>query len=253
MQNIYAGDIGDFGKFGLLRALAEKYIIGINWYDPGAPTFEQGKDGEKKNNDGKYRDFTKVRTCDGKLAESLETLKDSPSIKKLEELKLIKNAVYFGDTVPRGNEERAEWRRKAFAALKNCDIVFLDPDNGLLCKSVSEGSAKSVKYTYYKEVSDYLTKKSRIKAVIIYNHRRRKPEDEYFGELIDKLCAEAKADKALIQTVTFRRWTVRDYFIISRDEKTHRSIEKILKAFTGDKWGEGRSPFCHMNCHISSK
>jgi len=257
MQNIYAGDIGDFGKFGLLRALAEKYIIGINWYDPGAPAFEQGKDGEKKNNDGKYRDFSKVRECDDDLAEALESIKDDHSIKKLEELELIDNAVYYGaeagEQVPRDNDARTEWHKKALAALKNCGIVFLDPDNGLLCKSVKGGSAKSVKYTYYEEVAEYLTKKSKVKAVIIYNHRSRLSKDKYFGGIIDKLCQEAKADRKLIQTITFHRCTVRDYFIISMDDETHRSIKTILEEMINGKWGEGRKPFCTINGHISSK
>ena len=33
MKNQYVGDIGDYGKYGLLRFLAEKGIrIGVNWY-----------------------------------------------------------------------------------------------------------------------------------------------------------------------------------------------------------------------------
>jgi hypothetical protein len=33
MQNRYVGDIGDFGKFGLLRFIEDTGLrIGINWY-----------------------------------------------------------------------------------------------------------------------------------------------------------------------------------------------------------------------------
>ena len=33
MQNRYTGDIGDFGKLGLLRVLQESGLtIGVNWY-----------------------------------------------------------------------------------------------------------------------------------------------------------------------------------------------------------------------------
>ena len=33
MQNQYTGDIGDFGKLGLLRVLQESGLtIGVNWY-----------------------------------------------------------------------------------------------------------------------------------------------------------------------------------------------------------------------------
>lgn len=259
MQDRYAGDIGDFGKFGLLKQLSEKFTIGINWYDPGELDFERDENGQFRQEDGKYRDFSKVRVCNKELAEALESIKDDHSIKKLEGLNLIENAVYYGakagEQVPRDNVSRAAWHKKALAALKNCGIVFLDPDNGLLCKSVKEGSAKSVKYTYYQEVADYLAKKSKVKAVIIYNHRSRKPKNEYFDEIIDKLCAceKVKVDRKLIQTITFHRCTVRDYFIISRDEETHRSIKAILEGMINGKWGEGRKSFCTMNGHMSSK
>ncbi|MBP7186237.1 MAG: hypothetical protein KBA55_05630 [Ruminococcus sp.] len=45
MQDRYAGDIGDYGKFILLRKLSEKFRIGINWYDPGELEFERDKNG----------------------------------------------------------------------------------------------------------------------------------------------------------------------------------------------------------------
>jgi hypothetical protein len=33
MQDRYAGDTGDFGKFGLLRQIAKTgLVIGLNWY-----------------------------------------------------------------------------------------------------------------------------------------------------------------------------------------------------------------------------
>ena len=77
MQDRYAGDIGDYGKFGLLRKLSEKFSIGINWYDPGELDFERDKNGGFKQKDGKYRDFSGVRKFDDKLADALETIKNN--------------------------------------------------------------------------------------------------------------------------------------------------------------------------------
>ena len=40
MKNQYVGDIRDYGKYALLRALAAQYSIGLNWYltpDDGRP------------------------------------------------------------------------------------------------------------------------------------------------------------------------------------------------------------------------
>ena len=49
MQNRYVGDIGDFGKLGLLRALSSKGLsIGVNWY----LTTD-----ESHNGDGRHVDY----------------------------------------------------------------------------------------------------------------------------------------------------------------------------------------------------
>ncbi|MBP7187930.1 MAG: hypothetical protein KBA55_14490, partial [Ruminococcus sp.] len=127
--------------------------------------------------------------------------------------------------MPRENEKREKWHNAAMKKLEKSEIVFLDPDNGLLCRSVRKGAAKSVKYTYYSEVNDYLKEH---KAVIIYNHRSRKKESDYFNEILSKLCEETEAERDLIQVVTFRRFSVRDYFIISKDVYTHEAIRELI-------------------------
>ena len=51
MQNKYAGDIGDFGKFGLLRYLLKgtDLSLAVNWY-----LFP-----DENNNDGKHTHYLK--------------------------------------------------------------------------------------------------------------------------------------------------------------------------------------------------
>ena len=79
---------------------------------------------------------------------------------------------------------REEWHKKALDLLNDLDIVFVDPDNGMLVKSVGKKSVKSVKYTFYEEVRDYVR---RGQSVLIYNHRSRKQETQYFHEICYKL------------------------------------------------------------------
>ena len=62
---------------------------------------------------------------------------------------------------------RADWHGRALEKLKNTDPVFVDPDNVMLVKSVGKRSVKSVKYTFYEEVGDYVC---RGQSVLIYNH-----------------------------------------------------------------------------------
>ena len=92
MQDRYAGDIGDYGKLGLLRKLSEKFSIGTNWYDPGELDFERDRNGNFKQEDGKYRDFSSVADYAPEIASALETLKDNHSIEMLEKLVLYYKA-----------------------------------------------------------------------------------------------------------------------------------------------------------------
>ena len=66
MQNRYTGDIGDFGKFGLLRQLSHTGLsIGLNWYlTPD----------ETHNGDGRHIEYLKkdsFRSCDEYLWQEL--------------------------------------------------------------------------------------------------------------------------------------------------------------------------------------
>src|SRR5271169_1768089 len=75
MQNRFTGDIGDFGKFGLLRVLcgqdiASQLSLGVVWYLV---------ENESHNEDGKYTkylldDSKKLRCCDSELYDGLRRL-----------------------------------------------------------------------------------------------------------------------------------------------------------------------------------
>ena len=230
MQDRYAGDIGDFGKFGLLRALrAAGLSIGVNWYStiPFAS--------ELTREDGRYRIPQCLFSCDEELANTLFEISrpgnPERSVKALEDARLIDGAVYFSEPVRVA--DRSEWHREAKTALRDCDLVFLDPDNGLLVKSVSPHSVKSVKYAFYKEVGEYV---STGKSVVIYNHRCRKKWDAYSGDIADRLRAVLPENNRPIICVTFPRFSVRDYFIISASEEHHQRIQAALSALEESEW-----------------
>ena len=72
MQDRYAGDIGDFGKYGLLRALCgEDLRLGVLWYR--VPD-------EKGNNDGRHTAYvhsrrgTSFEECDPELFAIMRTI-----------------------------------------------------------------------------------------------------------------------------------------------------------------------------------
>jgi len=133
MQDRYAGDVGDFVKLGLLRALSPGRRLGIAWYR---------YPDENHNEDGRhitYLDKTdRFQHLDPTLFSHLRNVvKEARSISSL--LPVLDGAVSFDETVdssiivPRKRRDcRAAWFKRAMEQLSTCDLVFADPDNGII-------------------------------------------------------------------------------------------------------------------------
>ena len=236
MQDRYAGDISDFGKIGLLKALqAQGLSIGVNWYLVEPMDTERKADGTYKQEDGKYLIPEKLQVCDTLLAEKLTKIakSDHRSIRSLEQGNFILNARYYSEPVSVAGRE--EWHKKALDLLNDLDIVFVDPDNGMLVKSVGKKSVKSVKYTFYEEVRDYVR---RGQSVLIYNHRSRKQETQYFHEICYKLQEATGITETDILKITFPKCSVRDYLAVPASMEQREKIETAFTAMERGVWGE---------------
>ncbi len=242
MQDRYAGDIGDYGKIALLKALqAQGLSIGVNWYKVDALDIEKNADGSYKQEDGKYLIPEELRQCDEALAEKLFDIScgKKRSIMALERANLVPGAVYYNESV--SVLQRAEWHQRALKLLKGADIIFMDPDNGMLVKSVGKKSARSVKYVFYEEVRDYIEQGQ---SVLIYNHRCRKPEETYFRDICEKLQEYIGVEENSILKITFPKCSIRDYLAVPISED---HLKKIRDAFTGMEQGVwGRLGLCRV-------
>ena len=131
MQNTYAGDMGDFGKIALLREIQKQGLsIGVNWYLV-EPVASVNKSAVHNHRDGKYLS-TQFRECDETLSDVLTTIATSEerSVAAIEKAHLIPGARYFSEPVTVAC--RTDWHRSAMEALSGVNVVFLDPDNGML-------------------------------------------------------------------------------------------------------------------------
>ena len=96
MQDRYAGDVGDFGKIGMLRCIEMCGVrIGVNWYLV---------EDESHNQDGKhvgYLQDNKFVGLDEELRKGLASLiKDNNrSVHQLEELGLLQSNVYYHEVL----------------------------------------------------------------------------------------------------------------------------------------------------------
>ena len=242
MQDRYAGDIGDYGKIGLLRELQARGLsVGINWYRVDPLEAERKIDDTFKQADGKYLIPDSLKVCDGVLADILTGIARSSnrSVEALEQANLVPGARYY--RVPLSVDHRFEWHEQAMEKLKNSNIVFVDPDNGMLVKSVGKRSARSVKYTFYEEVNDYV---QHGQSVLIYNHRSRKPEGKYFHEICSKLRDATGIQESDILKITFPKYSVRDYLAVPASADHRRRIEAAFTSMEKGVWG--RTGMCRI-------
>ncbi len=236
MQDRYAGDIGDFGKFGLLRAFRRNGLeIGVNWYKTEPLDEERREDGSFRQRDGRHLIPNQYAVCDWTLAEALSKIarSETRSVAKLEKAGLIPGAVYYPEIVT--VKGRGAWHQGALEALQGADLVFLDPDNGLLVKSVGRGAVRSVKYVFYEEAADYVR---RGQSVAVYNHRGRKRPGKYFEEIRDSFAASEAFRGKTIFTITFPRFSIRDYFIICANADHSSRVLRALDQLLYSSWGE---------------
>ena len=125
MRDQYAGDISDYLKFALLRALTEPgERLGLAWY------FLDGHDGRPDGRHVEYLCEPGWRDLDPDLYDALGALPDR-SVVQLEGMGVWPaGAQFHGAPVP-GKRDREAWRAGMSERLAGCSPLFIDPDNGV--------------------------------------------------------------------------------------------------------------------------
>ena len=112
--------------------------------------------------------------------------------------------------------------------------MFLDPDNGFLVPSVKKHQPRSAKYCFYEEVAQYIEQGC---SVLVYNHRSRKPEIEYFRDIETRIHSYLPNTDVEIFEISFPRFSVRDYFAIAKPEHSEM-IREAFSVMMSGKWVE---------------
>ena len=224
MQNKYFGDIGDFGKYSLLRQVqkeAPKLRIGINWYL---------NEDETKNKDGKHigflnlkkRDF-KFRFIDEDLYNNIRKIifdKKKRDIKYVKEAKILKLPFSeFSKPVPI-KKEREKWFTESLNIFKRekCKLLFLDPDNQVQIPS----NLYSKKHIRYEEIQRYWREGF---SLILYNHKDRKVD---YLEKICNLASKLDLKGASTDILEYAHGTQRHYIFLM--QKGHqKELEFLFK------------------------
>ena len=236
MQDMYVGDIGDYGKYGLLRALyPEVRRLGIVWYLVR---------NESHLNDGKYVDYLskdKYRDCDPELFLILKKIVSSGerAVSSVERSGLFPgDTIYYSDLLSyegsqgnrvAGREERKsirkDWLNQAIETVNVCDAIFLDPDNGLESAFVKKHYLKAPKYVFYDEIKHFLDVTD---TLIIYHHLNRlKSHIEQIKHKREVLSEQAGGSYNVI-SLRFKAYSPRIYFIITRKQDIIQKVEHFI-------------------------
>lgn len=235
MQNRYSGDIGDFSKLGLLRALIPCGIpIGINWYL--VPD-------ETHNSDGRYvqyLDKDEFRQCDEELWKALgQIVHDGERTVSFLQKECILPAIHYSDVLDFSGKRKTErkevrsvWHKQALKRLSKAGIICADPDNGLLVPS-AEGTVRENKYILPEEIKDYYKQGA---SVIYYQHKARK-KDCFYTAQHEALMNDSAFKGASGLILKFKKTSQRYYcFIMQPDHQI--SIRKAVSRMLDTAWGD---------------
>jgi hypothetical protein len=225
VRNQYVGDIVDSVKYSLLRVLIHGGCkLGVNWYL--APDEEQAEPGQPQPPEaaGIPRDeelFQKIKV----ITSSRER-----RVSDVENLGLLPGAVFFGDLLDNAgddhsvkSEHRVVLHAAALNKLSGCDLIYLDPNIGVLKDIDFSKINNGESFATYDEVKSYY---SRGQNVILFQSGIGFLDSDaiaLFSDLAGYVGADSDAVRALVY-----RYHHPHYYLILSQRGDVKKYDKIL-------------------------
>lgn len=259
MQDRYVGDVGDFGKFGLLRAMCQscggdadpRLRLGVVWYlVPLVPD-------EGHNADGKHIGYLRptpenrerFRVCNAALYEALASIVDSDArrVARIRDGDVLpadtifyEEPIGFADMPSIGQasrqarlDHRNAWVKGAHEKVTACDLVFVDPDNGLET-GVQRHHKSGPKYAFFDELQFYVQNGQ---SLVIYQHLAHTcGGDEQVQKRLSQISEHLKPSERPF-ALRYRRGAPRVFLVVPH-ERHAELLRKRAESFTraGSPW-----------------
>ena len=299
MQDHYVGDIRDFAKYGLLRWLCGRsgneppLKLGVVWYRvKGAEVDKRSKGNRAKKRSGggggidcylwpedkgchRHEFCDALRACGQGLAGELKSIRkrDNRTVVDVEESKVLgKQTVFFekdrkadfwtfegcGDARTRRERREAAFN-EAFDTVSRCDLVFLDPDNGIETRGIERfsSSPNKLKYVQWREARGFYAPDARSLVLIQFlnaNQERAKKRRVSYGEQVKRRKGNLskdleEIDQNDIRTVLFcfrgcsgcnphlTNGPPLVFFIVPRDDHKSWIDERLHEMIRPERWG----------------
>ena len=256
MQDRYTGDVGDFGKYGLLRYLTgqmetppsgQAIRLGVVWYLYP----------DESNGDGRFTGYlesspanhARYRVCDPELYDTMRRLVESNNrnIAAVQKSHILPaSALYYEPSLsfpPRMSRSdrqatRERWFDGALQATADADTIFVDPDNSLsdpangINVSIDPLRKTGPKYVFIDDLHRF---HERDQSLVVYHHLNRSAKA---AEQIVKVAEALKSSLGLSRppiSLCYRRGSARAYFIVPRKE--HEStLERRVESLLASPW-----------------
>lgn len=231
MQNRYVADIGDYMKFSILRALSPGRRLGVVWW-----LFRD----EDHNKDGGHREYLdapdKWRHFDRELFDELVRInkRKEYNVRVIENSAILKNAVFVSDLIPCDGlpcperpQKRNQWLRRAKETVGNCDLLFLDPDNGIASDKLRLTHRRAAKSVTIDELV-CLSEKNR--TIVMYHHQTFF-KGGHIAEIHSLATRLRNAHLKVSGALRARPWAPRIFFILNGDDDLARRAENLGKVW----------------------
>jgi hypothetical protein len=233
MQDRYVGDIGDFVKLAILRALTPGRQPGVIWWR--YPDEDHNRDGRHVT----YLDRPeKWRARDPELFDGMHEIvsRGERRIQALEVRQFLSSATYCAHPLPTDGPpssrraNRLAWFERVSSDVADCDFVFADPDNGLEPTNFEPGAKGSGKSIALDEIAA-LAKPSR--SLLIYHHQTRRAgghlaEIEYWAERLSSM------GLGRVDAIRARPYSPRVFFLINGSEEMRANGAAMTSLWKGD-------------------
>jgi hypothetical protein len=249
LQNRYIGDVGDFGKFGLLRKLCDgtpSLNLGVVWYltDCGNETKADGKHVGYLDGVCHSASQERFRSCDTKLYDALRQLLVDADGKVVAERRLIATiegagvlpdgTVFFSETlIHKEGTSRSEWLRRALETAAKAEVIFIDPDNGIQSQS---SRTTGPKHALWSEIRAFA---SRGQTVVVYHHLNRSVPHEEQIKLLNRQFQERMPNGFETFYMLFRRGTRRAFFVAAAPPHRDVVASRLSEMLFGE-WAKRR-------------
>jgi hypothetical protein len=196
MKDQYFGDVNDFRKYILLRALVlpDRLRLGVCWMLTPADSRTDGnflaylrRPEVHRRHDPELFDW---------LKQVVEVERDRRTA-RIETSSLFGPASFHSEALTDSEEQRGLYFSSCPSIFAGCDLVFFDPDNGLEVRSKPRGRKDSCKYIYWEEIEKTFSGGS---SVLVYQHFPRVKRERY----MDRTAQELRKRTATAAVFSFR-------------------------------------------------